>query len=289
MKISLKTKLTALICISAGIIALVALKISKGKTSTEKIKIVKPMNLTQRITIPGHVIPERKTIITAPFHGYVKKLYVQIGERVKKGKPLVSITQSLQSVDPVYPLRAPFTGTVVQIFKQEGEFVKPNDPRDYILRIDNLDTLYVVSDVPEIDHAKMKMGQKVIVKASAILNQTYEGVVEEISLAARPQDNWRKSQVEYPSKIRLVNPDKKVKPGMSVIADIITMKKNNVLALPHEFLIKKGQKYFVIQENGKRKKVKTGIHNESFIEITKGIKEGDKVQQVNFMKLLTEK
>lgn len=264
-------------------------KISDTNRKVERISTVTKMDIIQRVTIAGNIVPERKTIVTAPFNGYIKKLYVKIGQIVKKGAPIVSVVQSLQSVDPVFPLRAPFSGTVVTVRKYEGEFVKQDDPKDFILRIDSLENFYIVSNVPEIDMVKIKSGQKAIIKVSAILGKKYNGIVDEISLASKNQEEWRgNSKVEFPAKIKITNQDQDIRSGMSAILDIVTFKKENVLALAHEFILKESDKYFVLLAKGGRKEIKIGIQNEALFEILNGVTEGEKVRQVDFMELLTK-
>lgn len=244
-------------------------------------------DLIQRVTIAGNVEPERKTIVTAPFNGYVKKLYVKIGQQVKKDDPIVSIVQSLQSVDPIYPLRAPFSGTIVAIQKQEGEFVKQDDPNDFILRIDSLENLFINSDVPEIDMIKIKVGQEAIIKASAILDVKFKGIIENISLASRLQDGWRSnSKVEYPTRIKILKPFGEIKPGMSTLIDIVTKKKENVLVLPHEYILKEKDKFYVLLRSGAKKEIQIGMQNEAFFEIIDGVSEGESVRQINFLDIL---
>ncbi len=248
---------------------------------------VEKIDLIQRVTIAGNVSPLRKTIVTAPFNGYVKKLFVKIGDKVKKGEPIVSVVQSLQSTDPLFPLRSPLNGTVVSIQKQEGEFVKQDDPKDYILRIDSLDELYINSNVPEIDMVKISTGLEAVIKASAILDRKYKGEVVNISLASKLQDEWRgNSKVEYPTKIKILDPDTQIKPGMSAILDIITLKKEGVLALGHEFISKEDIQYYVFLKDGKKRKIKVGIQNEAYFEIVEGLSEGEEVRQIDFIELL---
>src|SRR4051812_13557093 len=82
-------------------------------------------DLVQRVTLTGTVVPNRKTVISAPYNGYVKKLFVSVGEAVKADQPIISITQSVRERgEEVYPLRSPFPGTVVQILASEGDYVK---------------------------------------------------------------------------------------------------------------------------------------------------------------------
>ncbi|OFZ15735.1 MAG: hypothetical protein A2Z20_05220 [Bdellovibrionales bacterium RBG_16_40_8] len=256
---------------------------SNGK---EGLGSVKKSDLIQRVTIAGVVVPNRKTIITAPYNGYIRKIFVKIGDRVKQGDPIVSIVQSLQSSDPVYPLRAPFPGTVVQVEKNEGEYIKEGDAKEFVVRIDDLEKLFVLTNAPEIDRVKIKAGQEAVIKASAILTRSYKGIIRELSLAAKEKEQWGQSQVEFPIRVEVLDQDQELSPGMSVVIDIITNKKENVLTLRHEFIHRENEKYFVILKNGKKRSIEVGIQNEEAFEIRDGLKEGEQVQQINFSTLI---
>lgn len=256
---------------------------SKNKTD---IGVVSKQDLIQRVTIAGGVTPNKKAIITAPYNGYVKKLFVKIGDSVKQGDPLVSVTPSLQSNDNPFPLRAPFSGTVVQIEKSEGEFIKEGDIKDFILRIDDTSKMFILANSPEIDRVKVKLNQEAVIKASAIINKQYKGVIRELSLASRNKDEWSRSQiVEFPIKIEITDPDELIKSGMSAVIDIITAKKENVLMLRHEFIRRDNQNYYVVLETGKRKDIQVGLQNEEGFEVVSGLAEGEKIKQVDFSDL----
>lgn len=240
----------------------------------------------QRVTIGGTVVPLRKTIITSPYNGYVKKLYVKVGQEVKPNDALVSIVQSLQSPENVFPMRTPFSGVVVQIPKSEGEFIKEGDTINYIMRIDDRSKLYVLASTPEVDRARINEGQEAIVKASAILDRSYKGIIRELALAANEQEAWSRSQViEYPVKIELLDFDEQIKSGMSVLIDIITNKKPQVVFLRHEFINRENEQYYVILKDGKRKNIKIGLQNDEGFEIIEGLNEGDEVSQVDFTQI----
>jgi len=287
MKKSLIIKTLFFLIIITGVVYFIMSEknIQGGRTS--RTGKAKKIDLIQRVTIAGNISPLRKTIVTAPFNGYVKKLFVKIGDKIKKGQPIVSVVQSLQSTDPLFPLRSPLDGTVVSIQKQEGEFVKQDDAQGFILRIDSLDELYINSNVPEIDMVKIKVGLEAIIKISAILDRKYKGEVVNISLASKAQEGWNAgSKVEFPTRTKIINPDHQVKPGMSAILDIITLKRENVLALEHEFISKEGSHYYVFLKNGDKRNIEVGIQNEAHFEITKGLSEGEEVKQVDFLELL---
>lgn len=276
--------------IVVGVLILVAISSvfyfrSSNSASRSKIGLgtVIKQDIMQRVTIAGTVTPFKKTIVTAPYNGYVKKLFVKIGDKVKPGDPIVSVVQSLQASDSSFPLRSPLSGVVVQIEKSEGEYVKEGDPKEFILRIDDSSKLYVVANAPEIDRVKVKAGQDAVIKASAILSRKYNGVIRDLSLAAREKDQWGRSQVvEFPIRIEITDSDETIKSGMSVVIDVITAKKENVLTLRHEFIRREDEKYFVVLASGKRKDIQVGIQNEEGFEVVSGLQEGEKIKQIDF-------
>lgn len=257
-----------------------------SRSNTNSYGLVVKQDITQRVTIAGTVTPIKKTIITAPYNGYVKKLFVKIGDNVKQGDPIVSVVQSLQSGDSPFPLRSPLNGTVVQVEKFEGEFVKEGEPKEFILRIDDSSKLYVVANAPEIDRVKVKSGQDAVIKASAILTRKYKGIIRELSLVAREKDQWSRSQVvEFSIRIEITDNDEMIKSGMSVVIDVITSKKENVLTLRHEFIRRENEKYYVVLASGKKKDIQVGIQNEEGFEIVSGLEEGEKIKQIDFSEL----
>ncbi len=263
--------------------------VSQNSLKHFQIASVTRMDLVQKITIAGNVEPEKKNIITAPFNGYVQKLYVKIGDQVKKNDPIISVTESLQSFNPVYPIRALFAGTVVQILKEEGEFVQESNTENYLVRIDKLDKLFIEFNVPEIYRLKIKTGQKAIIKLSAILDQQYEGIIKSVFLAANHQVNWRNNtNVEFLSRMEILDIDDRIKPGMSAVIDIETFRKEQVLTLPHQFIFKKDNDFFVITEENQKKAIQVGVQNDSYFEIVAGLKEGDQVKQVDFVDIINQ-
>lgn len=283
-----KYLLLPLLALVAGLIYSMSFSINKKKTTNEgkSVTKVEKGTLIQRSTISGTVTPFRKTVITAPYQGYVRKVYIKLGQEVKSGDPIASVAPTLISGDTVFPLRSPFAGKVVQLNKAEGEFVKSSDSSDFIARIDDISRMFVDSNVPELDRVKMKVGFEAIVKASAILDRTYKAVVQELTFAAREQDRYgRTTAVEFPMRLEILDFDSQIQPGMSVIVDITTLKKENVLRLRHEFIGRDKDSYFVTLANGSRQKIEVGVQNEEFSEITGGVDEGTLVKKVDFSEL----
>jgi multidrug efflux pump subunit AcrA (membrane-fusion protein) len=245
-------------------------------------------DLIQRVTVAGTVVPRRKTIITPPYNGYVSKIYVKVGDRVKMGDPLVSVAQSLLTPnEKIYPLRSPIEGTVVQILKAEGEYVEMG-ATNAMVRVDDLDHLLVEAKSPENEIEKLKTGQEAVIKTQAVLPRSYKGRITRVSLAALDQGNsWEKSRAEFPVQLDVLDADASLKPGMSVILDIVAKKLDQVLLLRHEFIQRVGEAYQVTTASGAVKPIQVGERNEDAFEVKSGIAEGTKVRQIDFLEAVS--
>lgn len=249
--------------------------------ASNNVPVVKD-EIIQKITLAGVIESKHSSIISAPYDGYVKKLFVRVGDKVKINDPLVSVMQSLVSNENIFPIRAPISGTVVQILKNEGQSVPANNQTDYILRIDDLSNLNVSAKVTELDFNKIKSKQECLIKSTAVMNKVYHGEVSEIHLAATKVEGWDRGQVEFRVKISVKDFDDMVKPGMTVMIDLVTARKDKILVLPHEYIIEENGEYYVKLVKGEKRLIKIGIQNESLSEIISGVKEGEEVSMVDF-------
>jgi len=252
-------------------------------TTSNRYATLKYSTFVKEITFSGIVTPVRQTKIVAAYPGYVKKLYVKIGQTVQKGDPIVSIAESLHIDEKVYPMRAPYLGVVVAVSFVEGEFVRRGDTANPIVKIDDLHKFYVTADVSELDILKLKIGQQASIQVLPIANKTYQGAVSSIAMAPKSQrGGYSRSHPGYPIKIEILNRDNLLKPGMSAVVKIIINKKNFVLALPYEFVLKLDSKYYVILKSGKRIPVTIGAQTGNEVIIKHGVSVGTVVQQVDY-------
>ncbi|MBU1210292.1 MAG: efflux RND transporter periplasmic adaptor subunit [Alphaproteobacteria bacterium] len=77
-------------------------------------------------------------------------------------------------------IRAPFDGSVLNLLARVGETAAPG-PEAPVAVFGDLSKMRVRAEVEERDVAKVRIGQKVVVKSDAFPNQQFEGVVKEIS------------------------------------------------------------------------------------------------------------
>jgi multidrug efflux pump subunit AcrA (membrane-fusion protein) len=255
------------------------------RSSLKSIGVVERADLFQQVTVAGMVAPLRRTLVNPPFSAYVRKLYVKLGDYVKQGDPLVTLTPSLRDhAEDAFPLRAPFSGRVVQVLHSEGEYVEEKKDNSPLLRIDDLNQLFIQSDVGEADINKIREGQEVLIRANSVSSRTYKGIIRSISLAAKEKKEWSRSgdRVEFETRMEVLDKDDQIRPGMSAIVDIITAHRKKVLTLAQEYIQKVDDDYFVTLENGEKRKISIGLKGDENFEILSGLKEKDRIRLVDF-------
>ena len=140
--------------------------------------------------------------------------------------------------------------------------------------------LQVVLQVSELDVSKIVSGSEVKIKLDALPGEEFSGVLSTI--------NSRDTQIDgvsvYEAFVEL-QPDSRIKTGMTATGTIIIITKNDVLAIPNYFIKKSGDRNLVKvkSSNGKitEKEIVVGIvGTDSMTEVVSGLNEGDQVVSV---------
>jgi HlyD family secretion protein len=208
---------------------------------------------------------------------------------------------------------SPMNGTISRLEVEEGEQVvgAMQMTGTEIMRVANLDVMEVLVDVNESDIVRVAFGDTATVEVDAYTNRKFKGVVTEIANSAKSTGMTADQVTNFEVKIRilqesyddLIDPDhpelSPFRPGMNATVDIITAKKENVIAVPIESVTTRtdtakadkvsavdrlvGKKsdeetepftvVFVLTENDKAQiqVVETGIQDDKYIEIISGI------------------
>lgn len=185
-----------------------------------------------------------------------------------------------------------------------------------LLRVANLNNMEVEVDVNENDIVKIKIGDEANVEVDAYLKKKFRGVVTSISNSASTTLT-SDQVTNFKVKVRILKESYKellegkpaayspFRPGMTATVDIITTTKTNVLAVPISSVVVKSDttavKEFKVDDPNEDKKVspksdkkfecvfvkvgdkakirviKTGIQDDTNIEVMSGLKAGDVV------------
>jgi len=218
-----------------------------------------------------------RTTIYSPNDGTISKLSVELGERILG-------TQQMAGTE--------------------------------LLRVANLNNMEVEVDVNENDIVKINIGDETNIQVDAYLKKEFKGVVTSISNSAS-STTTADQVTNFKVKVRILKESymdliegkpatySPFRPGMTATVDIITTRKENVIGIPISSVViksdtsatpkievvdeKEGDKVktksdkklecVFVKVGGKAKIriVKTGIQDDTNIEILSGLKKGDEV------------
>lgn len=196
---------------------------------------------------------------------------------------------SLQQKENAYAdyfIRAPFDGVLARLTVKGTDTVSSGTVVGTIVSSQKIATV----SLNEVDVEKVKVGQKAELTFDAITDLTITGTVTTVDLVG----TITQGVVNYNVEIALDNDDSRIKPGMSVSANIITVTKENILTVPSSSVKSQGKSYYVesfkiplekskstfgtpSEDKPEKINVEIGISNDTLIEIISGIKEGDQV------------
>ena len=213
-----------------------------------------------------------KTTIYSPIDGVVTKLNVELGERVLG-----------------------------------SGFSQGTD----IMTVSDLRNIEATVEVDENDVVLISVNDTARIKVDAFGDKEFKGLVTQIGNSAITSGLGTQEQVvNFEVRIKLIDPDNALRPGMSCNADIETETVSNVLSVPIQSVTARSempnmnmneseedeegaavtpagnggkqnklQEIVFIVENGKAKKinVETGISNDNYLHIKSGLKGGEEI------------
>ncbi|MBI5325926.1 MAG: efflux RND transporter periplasmic adaptor subunit [Ignavibacteriae bacterium] len=220
-----------------------------------------------------------RTIIYSPINGVITKLAVEQGEKV------VGVAQ--------------MTGTE-------------------LMTVSDLNVMNAEVEVDENDITMIHIGDTTRIEIDALPEMVYKGVVVEIGHSALLNQLGTQDQVtNFKVKIRLLDKEARLRPGMSCNVEIETETRHNILSVPLQAVTvrdtvlgmramenkqddmkvnkeeekenrdkKKKPQTVVFVKKGdisKMMPVKTGISDDGYIEIIEGLKENQEIISGNFL------
>ena len=231
----------------------------------------------------------KKGLVSADEYENALLTYRQAKEQVASSKESV---QRAQTNLGYATITSPIDGTVISKSVEEGQTVAAsfNTPELFTIAKD-LTNMQVVANVDEADIGNVKEGDRVTFTVDAYPDDTFEGTVKQVRLEATTTNNV----VTYEVVISAPNDDLKLKPGLTANVTIYTQERSGVLAVANKALrftptketVGKDKK--IVDCKGKNKvwtlngntltahPVTIGQSDGINTEITKGLKQGDKI------------
>ncbi|NOS84914.1 MAG: efflux RND transporter periplasmic adaptor subunit, partial [Ignavibacteria bacterium] len=202
-------------------------------------------------------------------------------------------------------IRSNMDGIVTKLNNEIGEKVVGTQQMagSVIMTVSDLSTMDAEIEVSETDITSVKLGDTAEVEVDAFPDRIIKGFVYEISNSAKSKGTGTQEQViNFIVKIRIIDQDVQLKPGMSCNAEIKVNSKPDVIAIPIQCVtaredekqentendevkrksdenLKKKEKpkevVFIVEEGSPTKvkmvQVKTGISDDKYIEVLEGL------------------
>ena len=253
------------------------------------------------------------SIITASVSGKVEGLNFLPGDPISDGQQICTITgdtvdnqvdNAQNSIDSAqislnnaqtnlqnaqkklddYSVTAPISGTVVTKTAKAGDKIEGGSTGT-LCTIYDLSYLEMTMAIDELDIGQVAVGQSVRITADAVPDQTYSGTVTKVSVAGTTSGGI----TTYPVTVRIDETDG-LRPGMNVDAEIVIESRDNVLAVPSG-AVNRGDTVLVTADSPSAAnaldreppegyvyvQIGIGVDDDSYVEITSGLQEGDTV------------
>jgi len=205
-------------------------------------------------------------------------------------------------------INAPMLGTVSMLLVELGERVAGTNLMGgtEILHIADLSRMEAQVEVNENDIVRVSLGDTALIEVDAYLDRKFKGIVTEIANSAKTTGTSADQVTNFDVKIFILpesyndleaasgNP---FRPGMSTTVEILTETKQNIITVPIQSVTTRADttetgastsddiRTIVFSTDGEyayARDVKTGIQDNSYIEIISGIEDSVKVVSAPF-------
>ncbi len=177
-------------------------------------------------------------------------------------------------------VRAPFSGIIDDVITEQGSVVSPGQSQ--LIRIVNLNQMYVETNVPESYLLNVTVNKNVLVEFP-ILGKTIEAKIRQTGNFINPANRTFKIEIAIPNK------DKTIKPNLTAKLKINDYTSKNALLIPQSVISEnaKGEQYIYVVKNKKENNegtaeriiIETGKTQGDIIEVLKGIQNGVEIIQ----------
>lgn len=172
---------------------------------------------------------------------------------------------------------APFDGYISEIYTEVGEWIAPSIPGislPPVMEIIDLNEIYVMAPIDEMDSRRVKLGDEVRVTIDSLPSKTFFGRVSKIGVYV--QDTFEQNRtVEV--EINLDLKGESALPGTSADVEIIVERKENVLVIETSSITKENSVFVIKEGKAYSRKVEIGLQNWANSEVIKGLEEGEMV------------
>lgn len=193
-------------------------------------------------------------------------------EKIQYELEALEASYNLASLELDYTkIRAPISGVVSERFIKLGNTISVGEP---VFRVTSIEPLVAYLYVPEREYRKISPGQPVRINIDALGGEQIPTTVTRVSPSIDAETGTFKVTIE------ILDPARRIKPGMFARISIVYEKRENVLQVPRSAIVDEMSttSVFVVENDvAVRRPVQTGLAAYGLVEIISGLADQDRV------------
>jgi len=249
--------------------------IAVSEESKEKMGIslgtVAYQNIDEVFSVTGEIAKDTDKAfhVISKKQGKVVEVKVQYGSRVQKDSVLAAVSNDKTGV--LEEIRSDYAGIITGVNAASGQQI---DEISSLFTVSDLSNIFANFDIYEKDAGKVQVGQKVKVTASAYTDKVFTGKI--LFVSPRIDDTSRTIKV----RAEINNNEYLLKQNMFISGKII-MAGGRFLAVPVKSVYQAKDKRMVFVSKNKAefetREVELGFEDDVFVQVKRGLREGEKV------------
>ena len=277
----------------------------KGYVSVAQ-KVSEELNFKKAQFSLEQAMSKKKVLVDYTKHKTIKELESEV-EKARSDELAKQATWELEKTKEAKlekqiaacTLLAPIDGLVVY-FNDPGRGFGSTQPqieegasvreRQKIISIPDISRMQVNAKVHESQIDKITPNMKAIIRVDAFADQMLNATVQDVAPLPDPGNFFSSDIKVYTTHIKIDDPLPGLRPGMTAQVEILVNRLENVLSVPVQAVLQYNGKDHVTRKVGDRfepTEVQVGLSNEKFVQIIKGVSDGDLVV-MNPISLMTE-
>ena len=252
---------------SAGAVSTVRLSdVAVNNLGIQTIKaVIAPRATTVDVNGIVEFLPERQAIVNSRAAGRIAEIHVKVGEKINKGKTLLTIQPIFVGSSPV-AIPSPISGFVTRQSVVIGQSVTPETALMEVGDSSEVLVRGVMYETPEV--SKIQVGQAVRVTSSLVGGEALTGTVQRMDGA------FDRGSRTFNVYAIVKNPDRRLLANMQVVLSVEISTPADVLTVPAKAILGESGDSFVFVRSGndfERRSVKLGAKFGGDREILEGV------------------
>ncbi|MDD4894240.1 MAG: efflux RND transporter periplasmic adaptor subunit [Candidatus Omnitrophica bacterium] len=237
-----------------------------------KVMKVELKEIAESIEYVGNIKAQDEALIYPKVNGKIIEKIKEEGANIEKGEVIAYVDRDEVGFKfEKAPVESPLKGVIGEVFVDIGSQVSTQTP---IALVVDMDRVEIDLEIPEKYIPMISLGQEAKIRVDAYPDEEFIGTITKISpvvdLATRTAA----------TEIVIENPQHKLNSGMFAKISLVIRQHKGVPVILKEALVGKDPDLYVYITEGDKavlRKVKVGIRQGPYYEVTEGLKEGDMV------------